>query len=123
MKITWHSSACVTYESDGTKVLFDPWLESKAFLGSWSQWPPAQNARHNILETKFQYIVYTHFHSDHFDQKFLLMYLKAMNALNHKPVILIAENSWPQLSSSISNIAKDMAIIKVSESGQKISLN
>jgi hypothetical protein len=123
MKMTWHSSACVSYESEGTKVLFDPWLESKAFLGSWGQWPPAEETKLNILDVKFQYLVYTHFHSDHFDQKFLSLYLKTMNALNHKPIILIAENSWVQLSTSIKNIAKDRAEIKVLDSGQKYHLN
>lgn len=121
--MTWHSSACVSFESERTKVLFDPWLESKAFLGSWSQWPPAENARQNILDTEFQYLVYTHFHSDHFDQKFLANYLKKMQLQNHTPTILIAESSWVQLSRSIQNIAKDKAEIRVLESGQKFHLN
>jgi hypothetical protein len=121
--MTWHSSACVSYESGGTNVLFDPWLESKAFLGSWSQWPPVEETKQNILGTKFDYLVYTHFHSDHFDQKFLLLYLKAMEQLKHKPTILVAENSWIQLSSSLTNIAKDRAEIRVLRSGEKLGLN
>jgi UDP-MurNAc hydroxylase len=123
MKMTWHSSACVSYESKGTRVLFDPWLESKAFLGSWSQWPPAENTKENILAIKFDYLIYTHFHSDHFDQKFLSLYLKAMVDFNHKPIILVAESSWVQLSGSILNIAKDRAEVRVLKSGQKMNLN
>ena len=121
--MTWHSSACVSYESKGTQVLFDPWLESKAFLGSWSQWPPAQETKRDILNIKFDYLVYTHFHSDHYDQKFLSLYLKAMDDINHKPIILVAENSWVQLSTSLLNIAKHRAEVRVLKSGQKMDLN
>lgn len=121
--MTWHSSACVSYESGGTNVLFDPWLESKAFLGTWSQWPPAEETKQNVLGIKFDYLVYTHFHSDHFDQKFLSLYLREMGRLNHKPIILVAESSWVQLASSILNIAKDRADIRVLKSGQKMNLN
>lgn len=123
MKLTWHSSACFTVESNDTRVLFDPWLESHAFLGSWAQWPPVKNTREIVLNTKYEYIVYTHFHSDHFDSKFLSSYLKAVKPLNHKPTILVAENSWNQLARSITNIAGNSANVKQIPSGEKFGLN
>jgi hypothetical protein len=46
-----------------------------------------------------------------------------MEQINHKPMILVAENSWIQLSTSIINIAKDRAEIRVLKSGEKLSLN
>jgi len=123
MILTWHSSACFSIESNGTKVLFDPWLESNAFLGSWANWPPVKDTKRLVMDTTYDYIVYTHFHSDHFDAKFLSTYLKAMKVLNHKPSILVAENSWNQLAKSISNIAGEAANVKRIPSDEKFQLN
>lgn len=123
MRLTWHSSACFSVESNDTKVLFDPWLESFAFLGSWAQWPPVKDTKEIVFGTKYEYIVYTHFHSDHFDARFLSAYLKTMKLINHKPTILVAENSWNQLSNSIINIAGESANIKRIPSGEKFGLN
>ena len=123
MQITWHSSACVSIESNGTNILFDPWLEAKAFLGSWAQWPPVEDTKNLVLETRYDYIIYTHFHSDHFDSRFLSRYLRAMSRVGHIPTILVAENSWNQLARSIINIAGDKAIVKSVQSGLKIDLN
>jgi predicted metallo-beta-lactamase superfamily hydrolase len=123
MRLTWHSSACFSVESNDTRVLFDPWLESYAFLGSWAQWPPVKDTKEIIQGTKYEYIVYTHFHSDHFDARFLSAYLKTMKLINHKPTILVAENSWNQLSNSIMNIAGESANVKRIQSGEKFELN
>ena len=123
MRLTWHSSACFSVESNDTRVLFDPWLESHAFLGSWAQWPPVKDTKAIVLNTKYEYIVYTHFHSDHFDSRFLSAYLKAAKLLKHKPTILVAENSWNQLARSITNIAGDSANVKQISSGKKFGLN
>jgi hypothetical protein len=123
LKLTWHSSACVAFESSNTKVLFDPWLSQPAFLGSWQQWPPPESALNVVLSTKFDYIVYTHFHSDHWDAKFLKEYLDKWSKDGYRPIILIASNSWHQLSKSISDIARDRADIVLLKSGKKYSLN
>jgi hypothetical protein len=121
--MTWHSSACVSFESFETKILFDPWLESPAFLGSWQQWPPAKDSLAECLATKFDFIVYTHFHSDHWDPKFLKDYLRIWNERGHHPVILLAKNTWGQLANSIGAVAQDNAQIVLAESGRPLSLN
>jgi UDP-MurNAc hydroxylase len=123
MKMTWHSSACVSFESSETKILFDPWLKGSAFLGSWQQWPPAEDALAICLETKYDYIVYTHFHSDHWDPKFLREYLNIWSKRGHNPQILIAKNTWIQLAKSVGSIARDDAKIVLLESGKTFSLN
>jgi hypothetical protein len=121
--MTWHSSACVSFESSSTKVLFDPWLKSAAFLGSWQQWPPAKDSLTTCLETKFDFIVYTHFHSDHWDPGFLREYLSIWSKRGHCPVILLAKNTWAQLAKSIGDVARDNAKIILVESGRAYSLN
>ena len=123
MNMTWHSSACVSFESSETKVLFDPWLKSSAFLGSWQQWPPAKDSLAACLETKFDFIVYTHFHSDHWDPKFLREYLSIWSERGHCPVILLAKNTWGQLAKSIGDVARGNAIIILIESGKSFPLN
>lgn len=123
MKMTWHSSACVSFESNETQVLFDPWLKSPAFLGSWQQWPPSGDSLVACLETKFDFIVYTHFHSDHWDPKFLKDYLSIWSERGHYPVILLAKNTWGQLANSIANVARDKAQIVLVEGGRPYPLN
>jgi hypothetical protein len=123
MKMTWHSSACVSFESSETKVLFDPWLKSSAYLGSWHQWPPARESLDACLETKYDFIVYTHFHSDHWDPQFLKEYLNIWRERGHYPVILLAKNSWGQLAKSIGDVVRDDAKVVLVESGIPYSLN
>jgi len=123
MKMTWHSSACVSYTSKGTRILFDPWLVNSAYLGSWQQWPPAESALNHVLETKFDFIVYTHFHSDHWDAGFLREYLKIWKLRKHKPKIIVSQNSWPQLERAIKNVGKDDISLISLPSNRKFSLN
>lgn len=123
MKMTWHSSACISFESSKTKVLFDPWLKSAAYLGSWQQWPPIKDSLEVCLQTKFDFIVYTHFHSDHWDPGFLREYLNIWSKRGHHPVILLAKNTWTQLAKSIGDVARDNAHITLVESGKPYSLN
>jgi UDP-MurNAc hydroxylase len=123
MKMTWHSSACVSFESSGTKLLFDPWLRSPAFLGSWHQWPPPEHAHHRVLDTKFDFIVYTHFHSDHFDPAFLKEYLDKWSMYGHKPTILLAKNNWNQLQNSILNVSRGRAHVVLMDSARTFTLN
>lgn len=123
MKMTWHSSACVSFESSDTKVLFDPWLKSSAFLGSWQQWPPAKNSLATCLETKFDFIVYTHFHSDHWDPGFLREYLGIWGKRGHCPVILVTKNTWVQLAKSIGDVARDKAKIILLNAGEPYPMN
>ena len=123
MKMTWHSSACVSFESSETKVLFDPWLKSSAYLGSWHQWPPAKDSFDACLATKYDFIVYTHFHSDHWDPQFLKEYLNIWRGRGHFPVILLAKNSWGQLAKSIRDIMRDDAKVVLMDSGKPYSLN
>jgi UDP-MurNAc hydroxylase len=123
MEVTWHSSACVSFTSSSTKVLFDPWLKDPAFLGSWRQWPPADLALESVQNTKFEFIVYSHFHSDHWDSAFLKAYLTFWKKMGHKPKILFTENSWPQLYNSARNLVKSDADVILLTPGTQFDLN
>ncbi len=123
MKLKRYSSACVSISSSNTNLIFDPWLISTAFLGSWQQWPPPEQALENALETKFDYIVYTHFHSDHWDPIFLKKYLEIWSKRGHKPRILLPKTHWIQLHKSVSDIARDHADVILIDSANAIALN
>ena len=40
MQITFHTSASVIIEDNGTKILTDPWFIDGEFYGSWAHYPP-----------------------------------------------------------------------------------
>ena len=40
MKVKYINSATVVIESEGIKVLCDPWLVDGAYYGSWCHYPP-----------------------------------------------------------------------------------
>ena len=58
-----HSHACLELQYAGRSLLFDPWLVSPAYFGSWHLFP---NARIIPEELKPDAIVITHPHPDHF---------------------------------------------------------
>lgn len=73
-------SSTFIIEYNGTKVMFDPWLEDGEYYGSWSHFPPR-----NISYEEFEdvdLICLTHIHPDHFSKK-------TFNKLNKKIPVLI----------------------------------
>jgi CMP-N-acetylneuraminate monooxygenase len=62
LAIDVHSHACLEIHYKGESILFDPWIDGPAFLGSWVPYPPPVVASRDLRPTC---IVITHEHSDH----------------------------------------------------------
>ena len=60
-----HAHACLEISYDGFTLLTDPWLDGPAFLGAWTQYPPADASG---AELRPDAILITHEHSDHFHE-------------------------------------------------------
>lgn len=66
MKLTFVANACCLYESDGFRLLADPWLVPGAF-GTWTHDPPLQRDwLPELLDVDALYI--SHIHPDHCDE-------------------------------------------------------
>lgn len=65
MKLTQIDNACCIYESQGFKLLCDPWLTDGAFEGSWYHYPPLSTRVSDISNSDALYI--SHLHPDHYD--------------------------------------------------------
>ncbi len=84
MRLTHIDNACCIYESQGFKLLCDPWLSEGAFEGSWFHYPP--------LVTDFNYIknidaIYiSHLHPDHYDENVLKQFIKQNASI---PIVIL----------------------------------
>lgn len=67
MKITNIKSSTVIVESNGIKVLCDPWLFDGEYYGSWYHYPPLE-VRDDVFQN-IDYIYLSHIHPDHFSRK------------------------------------------------------
>ncbi|MFN3427381.1 MAG: MBL fold metallo-hydrolase [Candidatus Thermochlorobacter sp.] len=63
MKVTHIAHACMLIESNGVRLLTDPWLEGPTFFGSWWQFPPPKLTVADIAPVDCIYI--SHSHRDH----------------------------------------------------------
>jgi len=81
MNLTFIANACCIYESNGFKILCDPWLIDGAFYGSWYHYPPLKTKPQDVADYDLLYI--SHLHPDHFDPKTLKDFDK------NKPVIIL----------------------------------
>lgn len=84
MKLTHIDNACCIYESQGFKLLADPWLTDGAFEGSWFHYPPLVTTFDYIKDIDVLYI--SHLHPDHFDEKILKQFVQQNAAI---PVIVL----------------------------------
>lgn len=65
MKLTHIDNACCIYESNGFRLLCDPWLTDGAFEGSWMHYPPLSTRIADVVNSDALYI--SHLHPDHYD--------------------------------------------------------
>ncbi len=72
MKVTFYTNACALYESQGFRLLADPWLSETAFDGSWLHDPPISTKPTDLLDVDALYI--SHIHGDHLDPETLKHY-------------------------------------------------
>lgn len=81
MRLTHIDNACCIYESQGFKLLADPWLTDGAFEGSWCHYPPLVTTFQDVKDVDALYI--SHLHPDHYDEKILQQFRKDI------PVIIL----------------------------------
>ncbi len=73
MKVTFISNAACLYESQGFRLLADPWLSESCFDGSWWHDPPlTKTTSTSYLDVDALYI--SHIHQDHCDPETLKHY-------------------------------------------------
>ena len=82
MKIRYIKSACVSVESNGVKILTDPWLVDGEYYGSWCHYPPLEIDKEYF--NSIDYIYISHIHPDHFSKKTLEIFNKTIPVLIHQ---------------------------------------
>jgi UDP-MurNAc hydroxylase len=65
MKLTFIANACCIYESQGVRILTDPWLVDGVFEGSWFHAPALKTRPENVADVDALFI--SHIHPDHYD--------------------------------------------------------
>ena len=80
MKIQLLCSASVVIETNGVKILTDPWLVDGEYYGSWAHYPPYDFRPDDFAD--IDYIYLSHVHPDH-------MSGKTLRQLNHRIPVLI----------------------------------
>ncbi len=76
MKITYISHATLLIETDGIKILTDPWIFGPAYCEQWYQFPPPLPESGALLND-IDYILLTHGHEDHLHHNTLLQINKS----------------------------------------------
>ena len=69
MKVTFHNSASLVIEGNGTKILCDPWLVDGVYIGAWGIYPPYDFQPADFDDIDYIYV--SHIHPDHSSQKTL----------------------------------------------------
>jgi UDP-MurNAc hydroxylase len=82
MKIKYIKSACVAVESNGVKILTDPWLVDGEYYGSWCHYPPLEIDKEYF--NNIDYIYISHIHPDHFSKKTFEILNKTIPVLIHQ---------------------------------------
>ncbi len=65
MKVTYVGHACVMAETEGVRILMDPWLTDPTYHGTWWHYPPLVHGVRDLPRLDYVYI--SHEHPDHFD--------------------------------------------------------
>ncbi len=88
-KINLHSHASLELEFREKIILFDPWLDGPAMLGSWRQYPKPIVSGSDLDP---DYIIITHEHSDHF-------HLPTLKAIGKDKLIIFPDFKNNRISS------------------------
>ena len=81
MKVTFHNSASLVIEGNGTKILCDPWLVDGVYIGAWCIYPPYDFQPADFDDIDYIYV--SHIHPDHSSQKTLAHLKKNIPVLIH----------------------------------------
>jgi UDP-MurNAc hydroxylase len=96
MKITSLGHAGLLIETNGKRIVCDPWFSQEgAFLCSWHQWPRNDRLGSEIMNQVMSadYLYVSHLHRDHFDEEFLRAYFAA----NPNVVVFVPKFNEPNI--------------------------
>tara|TARA_R110002020_G_scaffold363289_1_gene575578 strand:- start:13828 stop:15159 length:1332 start_codon:yes stop_codon:yes gene_type:complete len=82
MKVTHLNGACEVIESNGVKILLDPWLVDGEYYGSWCAYPPLEDFDFSLLND-IDFIYISHIHPDHLSKLTLEKLNKDIPVLIH----------------------------------------
>ncbi len=88
MKLTFLTNAACIYESQGFKLLCDPWLTEGAF-GSWVHDPPLKTKPEDVTGVDALYI--SHIHPDHLDEGTLAHFRRDIPIVTFKDRLSLTE--------------------------------
>ncbi len=95
MKLTFFSNACCIYESEGYRLLADPWLSETAFEGAWVHDPPITTKPEDVTDVDALYI--SHIHPDHCDPQTLKYFRRDIPILTLRDEFLFCANYLERL--------------------------
>lgn len=81
MKITYLKSSTVIIESNGIKILTDPWLTDGEYYGSWYHYPKFDFKKEVFDDIDYIYV--SHIHMDHFSKATFQLLNKEIPVLIH----------------------------------------
>ena len=80
MKTVFVNGACVIVETNGIKIMCDPWFSGETYYGSWSIYPPLNVDKEVIDDIDYVYI--SHIHPDH-------LHPESLNKINKNVPVII----------------------------------
>ena len=96
MKIKNIGASSAILESNGKRILFDPWLDDPIVYGSFFHWPPLKMSVSDI--GKIDYVYISHIHEDHCSPK-------TIKHLNKDAEIILMDRE-PKISNYVKNFLK-----------------
>jgi UDP-MurNAc hydroxylase len=81
MKISYLKSSSILIESNGIKILTDPWLTDGEYYGSWHHYPPFEFRKDYFEDVDYIYV--SHIHMDHFSKATFALLNKSIPVLIH----------------------------------------
>lgn len=111
MKITYVTQACVLIETQGIKILTDPWLVGPCWAGNLWHYPPPKRTPETFTDIDFLY--FSHAHEDHFQ-------IESINRLPSEikdTQVIISDFDKPYFERAIRGIGfKNVKVMKHNES-------
>ena len=112
------SNACMLIQWNGKNILTDPWIVGPAIYGAWVHYPPIKLDIKDL--PKIDFILISHEHSDHFNEKTLSLLDKdipiyfpdyKMDRLEQRIRKLGFSNVYSAESEQITNLTDDIKLI------------
>lgn len=99
MKVTYLKSSTVVIESNGLKILTDPWLTDGEYYGSWYHYPVFNFEK--IYFEDIDYIYVSHIHMDHFSKATFKLLNKSIPVIIHSYESKFLKNNIERLGFTV----------------------